>query len=44
VIGADSYQVLFRHAEQAIEAIPIKPCEDPTDDDFYQINLRFIAV
>nr|WP_067289922.1 hypothetical protein [Marinobacterium profundum] len=44
LIGADSYQVLFRHSEQAIEAVPVAPFEDPSDGEFYQINLRFICV
>ena len=40
-----TYNVIFRHHDgQAIEAAPIKHCNDVQPTDFYTVTLRFMEV
>ncbi len=44
VLDSRTYTVMFRHGEQPISAVPIKPSADPSANDFYQLTLRLIEV
>ncbi|MET3999653.1 hypothetical protein [Marinobacterium sp. MBR-109] len=38
------FTVMFRHGEQPISAVPIKPLADPGPNDYYLLTLRLIEV
>lgn len=42
--SAESYQVLFRYQEQAIQASPVIDYNTPASEDFYTLVLKMVVV